>query len=584
MSSKTGYLIAFGVALVVLPSVMVANTHAAPGLWMLPVFALVAVTRIPRALMDWGAASLVAFGLAFYWSMHQATGGGSRSGAFGTAHWRKLGSGKGLEHWLRGRTTNPVGLVVGGMRGGKPVRSGWVVTADHHILVLGSPGTGKSTLIWLPSVGVIGDAGNGLLITDPKGELYDQAAGPLTLAHYDVVRFDLRDPAVSVRWNPLDAVTAALADGDLGRATQAARDLAQVLSAGAASENSQFFERSTTALLTALTLFVADRAPADARHLGTVYHTLISTKDLDAVFDALPEGHPAKQAYGPVRMSGAGETRQNQLTVAAAALSLWADPSMVSLTGSSELDLPRIAEGRVAIFVVVPDESSAFYGVAALFIQQVLQTLSKVAAERPGQKLARPFFALLDEFGNLPQLPDFDKVLAVGRGKGIRVVMALQAKDQLDARYGPQLANVMRNSCNTWVYLGSNDLDTARLVSEMAGQTTAQTTSRTSGGSGPEQRTISDTGKALITVDDLLRWPWGEALVLQRGELPARSPCRRFDEWNWAWGLAVAPTLHVSAAPPLWRPEPPTPAPPAASGLNILEPDGFFLEEDGGTE
>ncbi|MCL6595834.1 MAG: type IV secretory system conjugative DNA transfer family protein [Firmicutes bacterium] len=483
----------------------------------------------------------------------------SGAAAYGSARWRtgrELCEGLGL--WTSGAPRNPVGLVVGAEHGGRRVRRAWVVSRDGHTLVIGAPGAGKSTRLIEPTLAVIAAGGEGVLVNDPKGELYSACAGTFLLHGYDVVRFDLREPAHSVRWNPLLPVARALMAGDTAAATRHARQLAQIVTSQGAPTggNDAFWRESTVALVTALALAVADQAPPEARNLASVHRLLTETADLDAFFAALPQGHPARLAYGAVRLSG-GETRKSQLTVAAVAMGIFADPGVAWLTSGDELDPASLAGSKRAVFVVVPDDSSAYYPVAALFVAQVLQALAAEASRGPGGRLPSPVHLVLDEFGSLPRIPDFDKALAVARGRGVRIHLVLQAFSQLDSVYGPDVARTMRNSCNTWVYLSSNDVETARIVSEKTGQSTVATTTRGVNWQSAQQsrnETYAYTARPLLTPDEVARWPFGESLVLQAGLLPARLPLRPFEEWPWS-GYAPPPARARRVAPPAtWDP------------------------------
>lgn len=478
---------------------------------------------------------------------------------YGSAKWRNAASyPKTLARWVAGKAQGASGLVVGVASSSRKVRSAWVTSRDDHAILLGAPGAGKSTFVVMPTLGVLAESGDSVVVTDPKGELYETSAALFPRNGYHVVRLDLREPSYSVRWNPMTAVADQLRSGKTAEATRTARELAQVLSAQGVpqGDNGQFWEKSTVALLTALILAVADKASDEQRHLASVYHTLISTKDLDAFFDSFPQGHPASQAYGPVKLSGQ-ETRQNQLAVAAASLQLFSDPSVAWLTSKDEISLEDISRPGTAVFVIVPDESSVYYGLASLFVQQVFKAFSAAAAKLPRQRLVRPVHMVLDEFGNLPRLPNFEKMLTVGRGKGIRVTLVLQALSQLDDRYGPQLAKVMRNSCNTWIYLSSNDVETAELVSQKTGQSTISVRSRSRSryDQDREQETFSETGRALVTMDEVLRWPMGESLLLQSGQLPARLRLRRYDAWPFPFGEPPPISSRDIDQPEFWSPE-----------------------------
>lgn len=566
MASWMKWMGAAGVlAVLVVPGLAWWMAHPGSG-FPPPWVGWIGVATMPALQKTWAAMTVTLVVGAWYAHVHFSGDRSTPAGSdvYGTAHWGRPETARGVAKWTAGSAHNPTGLVVGASPTRGRVRQAWVVVQDGHAILLGAPGSGKSTVCLLPTLAVLAQSGAGIIVTDPKGEMYQTASGLLELEGYTVVRVDFRHPEGSATWNALSGIVAALRAQDAAGAARLARELASVLAeqGAAGGEHSAFFKQSTTALLTALILLVADQAPLEASHLGTVYHTLINTPKLDDVFAALPPHHPAALAYGPVRLSGQ-ETRQNQLTVAATALALWADPSVVALTGRDSVAWADLAQKKMAVFVVIPDESSAFYGAAALFVQQQLQMLSAAAAREPGQRLRRPVYLVLDEFGNLPQLPDFDKTLNVGRGKGIHVVMALQVLSQLAARYGDRLADAMQNACNTWVYLGGNDVGTAKVLSEKSGMSTVHVSSQ-SRAQGGRQDTTSLTGRALLTPDEILRWPWGESLVLQMGALPLRFKLRRYTDWKLAWGPSPDRTLASLQTLPLWTPAEAVTADPAA--------------------
>ncbi len=512
------------------------------------------------------ALALVAGALYLAWKDRPTAGSTGNDIAYGSARWRssrELASS--LTRWTAQDPSPQAGLVAGLARRQRPVTQAWIVAQDGHNMVAGAPGAGKSTQVLMPTLGVIASSGESAVITDPKGEMFATTAGLFAAQGYQVVRFDLRDPAQSVRWNPLAALARQWAAGDQAAATRGARELAQILTADTlpAGGEGAFWQQSGLALMTALILAVLDQAPADQQHLASVYQTLIHTPDLDAFFAQFPPTHLASQAYGVVRLSSE-DTRRSQLTITAAALNLFADPQVAWLTSAAEFDPHTLGTGRVAVYVIVPDDASAYYSLAALFITQILQALAADSAHAPGGRLTVPVHLILDEFGNLPKIPDFDKALAVARGRGIRITLALQAFSQLDARYGHDAAQTMRNACNTWLYLSSNDTDTARLISDKTGQGTIQTKSTGQNWQGPQgsrNETQSWTGRALLTPDEVLRWPKGESLLLQAGQLPARLPLARLEAWTFPQESVPTPTPRWIEQPPLWTASLPEAAP-----------------------
>ena len=259
----------------------------------------------------------------------------------------------------------------------------------------------------------------------------------------------------------------------------------------------------------------------------------------------------------------APETTQNQMSVVAVSLSLFADANIAWLTGASDFEPIQLIRPPTAVFIVVPDDTATYYPLAALFVTQILQTLANASARQSGGRLPVPVHMVLDEFGNLPKIPDFDTALAVARGRGVRITLTLQSLSQLDDRYGQKTAETMRNTCNTWVYLSANDNDTARVLSDKIGQTTIETTSRGQNwqtGSRQWSENTNATGRALLTPDEVLRWRPDQSLVLQMRQLPAKLPARLWMDWpqfaaaKSAWVAATDPADVT--LPALWTPEP----------------------------
>lgn len=519
----------------VLPVVMVREKL---GYWTDPVTAWLAISRQMAVwhLTEGIALALMAGAIYGGWTLEKQWGSDS-STVLGSARWRDRSTfADSWQRWTWRGTHNPAGIVVGADAESGPVRSAWVHGKDGHHIIIGAPGSGKSLKTILPSLAVIAEQGEGLVITDPKGELYQAIAGYLQQRGYTISVLNLRNPTQSVRWNPLVPIRHALDHQRWADATQMASDLATLLTASSAptGDAGAFWQNSARAITTALALLVADQAPPESRHLPTMYHLLTQQGSaLDALMDQLPPTHPARQAFAPARI-GSADTRQNQLAVVVSSLSLLADPNIAWITSGHEIDMAQLGQGHYAVFLIIPDDRSTYYPLAGLFVAQLTQTLAAVAAQNPKNTLPVPVHLVLDEFGNLPKIPDFDKVVTVGRGRGINVTLVLQDFGQLDARYGHELARTMRQSCNTWLYLAANDVETARIISERIGQTTVQTLSHSrnwqSGGRSWSEST-NQTARALLTPDEVMAWNPRWALVLQQGFPPAKLPARFWFDW-----------------------------------------------------
>lgn len=503
-------------------------------------------------------------------------------GEHGTSRWRTQG-----ELVRSFRLWQPKSGVTGILLGAGPQHgTAYVDDTEEHGLLLGATGSGKTRGIILPTIAVIGSAKTAsLLLTDPKGELYAHTAGWLRAQGYEVVRFDLREPSRSARWNPVQALANALAEGRRDTASTLAWDAAHLLAGSLEGKSADpYWGLAAEGLIAALMLTVAAGEPQppavlageapwrwpedDERHMASVYATLLAGGAgggrLDDLFAQYPPDHPARMAYGGTALT-VDRTRASILGTAAAALRLFADEEVAWLVGAQDHELAAAGERLTATFLVVPDERSTRYPLATLYIQQTLQALAALADEHGG-RLPVPVTVLLDEFGNLPEIKNFDKTVTVARSRGIRLLLAVQDLAQVKRHYG-DAAHTITGNLGLWVYLSTSDLDTAKTVSEKLGRYTVAaenlsvprvtfwTTAATVGTATKSQTLL---GRDLLTAEEVLRWPRGQALVLQARHLPAKLPLPDLSAWRRVWPeiqerRPEPPTSPISA-PPTWRP------------------------------
>lgn len=510
-------------------------------------------------------------------------------GEYGTARWREQADLRRTLHlWRPGDAET--GILLG--QGPEP-GTAWVDTSESHVLLLGATGSRKSRGVILPTIGVIGSAArSSLVVTDPKGELYAHSSAWLASRGYRIVRFDLREPSRSNRWNPVQAVTDALADGRPDLGSTVAWDCAHLLTGSLEGRSDDpYWRLSAEGLIASLVLAVANGDPGgvpprgeavwrwpapEERHMGTVYAALLSGGAgggrLDDLMEQFPAEHPARKAYGSVSLT-VDRTRASILGTGAAALRLFADDEVAWLVGAQDHSLAAAGEELTATFLVVPDERSTRYPLATLYVSQTLQALAGLA-DRNGGSLPVPVTFLLDEFGNLPQLSDFDKTVTVARSRRIRLVLTVQDLAQLKRHYG-DAAHTLEGNLGTWIYLSTADLDTAKTISDKLGQYTVQaenlsvprvtlfTRSAPPGQPDPvaANRNLNLTARDLLTPEEVIRWPAGQALILQARELPARLPLPDLSAWSRLWPelqtRRAEPPVSEIDAPPTWRPPSP---------------------------
>ena len=461
--------------------------------------------------------------------------------------WEKAGK-KGPEP-----TLPKVGLLVGVDSLKNPLAS-WVLERDEHALVLGSTRSGKTRRLILPSAGIIGSAATeSLVLTDPKGELYDHTAAWLASRGYNIVRIDMirPRPGGTHRFNPIAGVWHALHDGlvpDYALAAKVARSVAHIITFGQGhlASTEPIWINGQISLTSAMILAVAQRAETVAEcHLASAYRLMVESgadegKTLDLFFSGFDAGHPARLAYSTYLLAQ-GKTRASIITGAAAGLQLWADPEIAWVMADQDHDVAQIGQGDqpTAVFLVIPHDDASRYMAAALYVNQLFRSLTDMARDHSG-RLPRRVNALLDEFGNLPSFPDFDQFVTVSAGMGIRLVLALQNIEQLRKHY-EATERTIRGNLGTWLFLRTSDLQTAKELSEMIGRYTLNSESlqlpkvgwnTIDTGVAHTSQGLSLTGRELVTADELMRWPTDHVLCWQAGYPPAKFPLPDLSEWK----------------------------------------------------
>lgn len=161
-------------------------------------------------------------------------------------------------------------------------------------------------------------------------------------------------------------------------------------------------------------------------------------------------------------------------------MSMFNDRGLCGLTSATDIDPAAFAERPTALFMKIPDEKDTRHGLAAVFILCMYKALIKVASAREDLSLPRNVYFILDEFGNMPKIEKFDKMITVGRSRKIWFNMVVQSYSQLNNVYGEQVADIVKSNCGVKMFIGSNDIGTCKEFSELCGNVTVSTRSLSS--------------------------------------------------------------------------------------------------------
>ena len=427
-----------------------------------------------------------------------------------------------------------------------------------NILVVGGSGAGKSRGFALPN---IMQCCCSMVITDPKAELLRKTGGLLEKKGYEVRVFDLINPDTSFCYNPFEYVHD---DKDVLRLIS---NLIQNTTPKGSQSSDPFWEKSETALLQALMLYLLHEAPPEEQNFAMIMEMLGSAQvkeededyesPLDILFDRLemrdPDSIAVKQYH--IYKQAAGKTAKSILISVGVRLAAFNLPQIAKLTNTDELDLSSMGERKVALFCCIPDADTSLNYLVGMIYSQLFQTLYYMADRVHGGALPVPVNCIMDEFPNVSLPNEFEKILATCRSRSIYCSIIIQNMSQLKALFKDSWESLVGN-CDEFLYLGGNEKETHKYVSELLGKETIDTNTygQTKGKSGSYSTNFQQSGRELLQPDEVRMLDNQNELLFIRGERPIldakydlmKHPNIRYTEDGGAgpFNYAKAPLAH----------------------------------------
>lgn len=176
-------------------------------------------------------------------------------------------------------------------------------------------------------------------------------------------------------------------------------------------------------------------------------------------------------------LSTSEQTLSSYMSIAFDKLSLFNDEGICALTSETDIRVTELAKKPCALFLKIPDEKDTRHILAAIFVLCVYKALIKEASSRESLSLPRNVYFILDEFGNMPKIDKFEKMITVGRSRKIWFQMVVQSYAQLNNVYGDKVASIIKGNCGMKMFIGSNDIETCEEFSKLCGNMTVSTSS-----------------------------------------------------------------------------------------------------------
>lgn len=397
-----------------------------------------------------------------------------------------------------------------------------------NILVVGGSGSGKTRFFCKPGIMSVNCS---YLIVDPKGEMLRSTGYLLKDEGYDIKVFDLIHPRQSDGYNPFTYIRD---DPDVLKLMD---NLVKNTTPPKGASNDPFWEKAEIALDSALMLYLLYEAPMEEQNFEMLMFMLecarVMEEDeqyqspLDLLFQTLEERDPSHIAVREYKVykQAAGKTAKSILVTASVRLAAFIFPQYAAMMQTDEMDFPSLGERKRAIFCVIPVNDGSMNYLVSMLLTQCFQQLYLRADERYNGRLPVPVRVIQDEWANVAQPDSYPKVLATCRSYNIGINIIVQNIQSIKALYKDEWEGIIGN-CDTLLFLGGgNEPTSLEFMSKLLGKETVHTRTRgqTKGRSGSSSVNFQQTGRDLMTPDEIRMLPTNDALLFIRGEKPVRD-------------------------------------------------------------
>ena len=416
---------------------------------------------------------------------------------------------------------------------------------NKNIVVIGGSGSGKTRFFVKPSIMQMNCS---MVITDPKGGLVEEcgkllAKGPSKrdkdgnviknktgkVVHepYVIKVLNTINFSKSLHYNPfayirsekdiLKLVTTIIVNTK-GEGEKASED---------------FWVKAEKLLYTALIAFIWYEGDEEEKNLNTLLDLLNESETreedetyqnpVDMMFQELEERDPqhfAVRQYKKYKMA-AGKTAKSILISCGARLAPFDIAELREIMSYDEMELDKIGDRKTALFLIMSDTDTTFNFVIAMLQSQLFNLLCDKADDEYGGRLPVHVRVIADEFANIGQIPQFDKLIATIRSREISASIILQSQSQLKAMYKDSADTILGN-CDTTLFLGGKEKTTLKEMSELLGKETIDlyNTSETRSNQKSFGLNYQKTGKQLMTEDEIAVMDGGKCILQIRGARP----------------------------------------------------------------
>ena len=424
--------------------------------------------------------------------------------------------------------------------GGTPIiydkDNAYIDNANLHTLVIGATGSGKTAGIINPTMKHLIKAKESIVITDPKGEIYEDNYKLLKNAGYQIIVLNFREPQKGSCWNPYDLPYKYQQEGNYDKANELLNDLSTNIVVDGQGQD-PFWQNAAADYLTGLGLALFQDAPLDQININSINLMINQGEERYGASTYMKEYFKMQNPNSPVAINLAGtvttadETKAGIMTVLQQKVkTLAVTRNLSEMLSKNDFDMSSIGEKPTALFLIVQDEKTTYHSLATIFIKQCYECLISTAYKHGGALPVRTNF-LLDEFANMPKIKDISTMVTAARSRHIRFTFIIQNFAQLDKTYGKEDAQTIRGNCINTIYLLTGELSALEEISKLCGDKIVRV------GKDKKEET-----RPLVTISELQRMKPDE-YVLVRHRCPPYKGKLKMD-YNTDFGFGVGASIY----------------------------------------
>ncbi len=440
---------------------------------------------------------------------------------YGSARW---GNAKDIEPYMDSEFENNILLTQTErlMMSGRPKQPKYA--RNKNILVIGGSGSGKTRFFVKPNLMQMHSS---YVVTDPKGTVLVECGKMLKKGGYKIKVLNTINFAKSMHYNPFAYL----------RSEKDILKLVNTIIVNTKGEGQQsgedFWVKAEKLYYTALIAYIWYEAPEEEQNFAMLIDMIDASEAreddenfknaVDLLFDELAEKDPnhfAVRQYAKYKLA-AGKTAKSILISCGARLAPFDIKELRDLMEYDDLELDTLGEQKTALFVIISDTDATFNFVVSIMYSQLFNLLCDKADDVYNGRLPVHVRMLLDEFANIGQIPQFEKLIATIRSREISASIILQSKSQLKAIYKDN-SDTIEGNCDTTLFLGGKEKTTLKELEDILGKETIDlyNTSDTRGTSQSYGLNYQKTGKALMSQDEIAVMDGGKCIMQLRGVRP----------------------------------------------------------------